>query len=526
MEITDRNEKILGKGTFGKVTSIRFRKSDGEIINAARKEIYYNEPASGFSNTREIEILLRVQGKTLVPKVLLVSIGEYSYKPRNTNLKTEFISFICEEAKYDGPNFIARAKYSMSISIKLISEIFIVLDYLHNRGICHGDIKPGNCLIYIVNGVPTLKICDFGFANYLSGNSVRPRRINTAWYRAPEIQWMLPDYKFSSDVWSAGCTAYEFLTGKVLFDGVENGNDTSLYMNEVLKHNPNEWTIDAQRHYRSANCLDEKPSVHRSYEAILITPAETGFIRRLRMSSRYDHTLDRKWQNVDAMLRKCLTYEYWSRTGPYGILGEPLFDEHREYITSTLESQTSIRYNEVITINISEEITAHKVSFFTQALNILVPHNIHISVLFHAVDLANVFLTAYPKTTLNLDNVFGCCIYFFSKYYSITTYPFEPELFFLNTYADRNLTEEEIQELDRIIYDFESLVLNKHQLLGFKTFRNGLFEMQDNYPPSLTSDQVRIMFLEFCSIRLWDDKSYRAMYRHISDKCFGTNLNA
>jgi len=66
---------------------------------------------------------------------------------------------------------------------------------------------------YINN--PQVKLCDFGTCIYF--NEYDKREIQTRYYRAPEIILGL-DYNYNCDYWSLGCTIYEMLFGKILFD--------------------------------------------------------------------------------------------------------------------------------------------------------------------------------------------------------------------------------------------------------------------------------------------------------------------
>ena len=59
------------------------------------------------------------------------------------------------------------------------------VNYLHQLGICHRDIKPQNILLDHVAGV--LKLCDFGSAKELTPSVRSISYICSRYYRAPEL---------------------------------------------------------------------------------------------------------------------------------------------------------------------------------------------------------------------------------------------------------------------------------------------------------------------------------------------------
>ena len=97
-----------------------------------------------------------------------------------------------------------------------ITQICSALDYAHERGIVHRDVKPANILI---NAAGQPKITDFGIAKFVGGTSVTQNRniIGTPTYMSPEqASGEHPDPR--SDVYSLGCMLYQMLVGKLPFD--------------------------------------------------------------------------------------------------------------------------------------------------------------------------------------------------------------------------------------------------------------------------------------------------------------------
>ncbi|ORA85346.1 Stk1 family PASTA domain-containing Ser/Thr kinase [Mycobacterium malmoense] len=104
-------------------------------------------------------------------------------------------------------------------AIEIIADACQALNFSHQNGIIHRDVKPANIMISATNAV---KVMDFGIARAIadSGNSVTQTAavIGTAQYLSPE-QARGDTVDARSDVYSLGCVLYEILTGEPPFTG-------------------------------------------------------------------------------------------------------------------------------------------------------------------------------------------------------------------------------------------------------------------------------------------------------------------
>jgi serine/threonine protein kinase len=64
-------------------------------------------------------------------------------------------------------------------------QMFYALDYLHNRGIAHRDIKPSSLLVNCQQNL--LKISDFDTAKHLLPTDISVSYMCSRYYRAPEL---------------------------------------------------------------------------------------------------------------------------------------------------------------------------------------------------------------------------------------------------------------------------------------------------------------------------------------------------
>src|SRR5215203_82965 len=97
------------------------------------------------------------------------------------------------------------------------------LDYAHRHGIIHRDVKPGNLMIIggpAGGGDMTVKLADFGIARASEQTRITQvgSVVGTAAYLAPE-QARGEEAAPSSDVYSLGVVLYQFLTGRLPYEG-------------------------------------------------------------------------------------------------------------------------------------------------------------------------------------------------------------------------------------------------------------------------------------------------------------------
>ncbi len=103
-------------------------------------------------------------------------------------------------------------------AIEVIADACQALNFSHQHGIIHRDVKPANIMISKAGAV---KVMDFGIARALAdANSVTQTAavIGTAQYLSPE-QARGEKVDARSDVYSLGCVLYEILTGEPPFTG-------------------------------------------------------------------------------------------------------------------------------------------------------------------------------------------------------------------------------------------------------------------------------------------------------------------
>ncbi|OCT70221.1 hypothetical protein XELAEV_18037142mg [Xenopus laevis] len=111
------------------------------------------------------------------------------------------------------------------------AEMICGLQFLHNEGIIHRDIKRLNILL---DDKGHVRISDFGLAkqNVFEDNTITSG-VGTLGYMAPEILQEKP-YNAAVDWWSFGVTIFEMVTGVALFAN----NDSEELIDSIIMDRP------------------------------------------------------------------------------------------------------------------------------------------------------------------------------------------------------------------------------------------------------------------------------------------------
>ncbi len=153
--------------------------------------------------------------------VIIYELGTHDGSPY---MAMEFISGESLETMVS-----SRKRMSLVDKFAIMIQMLNGLNYAHEHGIVHRDIKPGNIMV-LKDG--TVKIVDFGIAR-ISDNSMTKtgQIVGTINYMSPE-QFNGHVVDGRSDIFSAGVLFYEFLTGELPFDAPETPSVILKILNE------------------------------------------------------------------------------------------------------------------------------------------------------------------------------------------------------------------------------------------------------------------------------------------------------
>jgi serine/threonine protein kinase len=166
----------------------------------------------------------RAAGRLNHPNI--VSIYEYGEEGDIAYIAMEYI--VGTELK---EHFDRSERFRIGESANIMLQLLEALEYSHNHGVVHRDVKPSNILI-TQDG--RIKIADFGIAKIDSSELTQVGTVlGTPSYMSPE-QFMGETADRRSDLYSAGVILYQLLTGERPFTGAS----MAVIMHKILNQAP------------------------------------------------------------------------------------------------------------------------------------------------------------------------------------------------------------------------------------------------------------------------------------------------
>lgn len=150
---------------------------------------------------------------------------------------------------------------SMNDAALIISQAALGLQYAHDLGIVHRDVKPGNIL---VTPDGHAKVSDIGLASFTMSLETDPRAgklVGTADYLSPEQIRDPMHVGPLSDIYSLGCTIYYTVTGKVPFPGGDSKSKCKRHCEQTPYH-PSRFAADLSEEFVDliADMMEKDPT--------------------------------------------------------------------------------------------------------------------------------------------------------------------------------------------------------------------------------------------------------------------------
>lgn len=197
-------EAVIGRGGSGVVYRVRQTKL-GRLaaLKILEPGLAARDAAFGERLQREAQLLAQLDH----PGIL--KVYDFGERGGRFYLLCEFVEGI------DLRKLMAMGELAPSEALRLVPQICAALQYAHDRGVVHRDVKPENILIDLDGNA---KLADFGLArlvraegpgSHLTRDS---QLLGTPHYMAPE-QWRGAAVDHRADIFALGVVFYELLTG-------------------------------------------------------------------------------------------------------------------------------------------------------------------------------------------------------------------------------------------------------------------------------------------------------------------------
>lgn len=470
-----RKRYTVGRGAYSSV----YYTKEGYVI----KRNYVDKSTDFIGSVRELDILSRTKGIPYFVQLQGITIGDTPFYHRrstrrndlspiqNSYLKTDKLWFILESGSDDLFKIIHKRKkrrFTLYQIKRYMVQILLAVEYLHNSGIIHRDLKLSNILLHL--DTDNIRLIDYGLSRFHCTDGSKTPDMCTANYRAPEI-YLGYNYDYRCDVWSLGCILYELLSFKPFLS--INGSDDGL--DGLISRLPRECYQNRNMFYESDHC---KPDV----------------LKRLRLLDNVEMDLmdSNVGCDIKAMLIRCgygkddvlmdllrgmLSVSPYLRPSVTDVINHPFFDEVRDIIKDFRS-----RYYPIIRpnpfVNINNNIGRKNISsmiiwyYKNRMLFRWYQHRI----LFQTMDICDRYMNISP-------NVNTTCLFYTSLYLSIkllTTSESIPKFFSIikNPHLKTDDFYRQCEELEwDIIYQMGCLIY-RHTLYDYIDHRNDLHDIE------------------------------------------------
>lgn len=191
----------LGKGSYGYVNLIKYDK-DYFALKSMRKDKFDK-------GKNELIELVHQEKKNLASlnSPFTLKLYQVSEDANFFHFITEYVDGHTLQDLIDG-NLLCKNEY---LNKFYMSNLLIILDYLHKQKVVHRDIKPMNIMV-----APSgfLKLIDFGLSKKIKDYTYTI--IGSPYFMAPEVL-KGSGYNTSCDYWSAGVSLYKMYFNKYPF---------------------------------------------------------------------------------------------------------------------------------------------------------------------------------------------------------------------------------------------------------------------------------------------------------------------
>jgi serine/threonine-protein kinase len=218
--------QLIGRGGMGEVYRAAHLGTGGPVaIKVMDPSIRSAEDLARFRN--EAEVMARLHHPNTV------RIYDFGEEPDLSYLAMEFV-----EGR-DLYRVIRPRGQGDRLVLRVLHQVAACLAEAHAAGVVHRDVKPGNIMLVDFQGHSDfVKVIDFGIAGRIGPDAGPQPLIGTMSYLSPEQLVKGGEADARSDLYSLGIVAYELLTGRLPFEGIEHSTPPERILDAHLAGRP------------------------------------------------------------------------------------------------------------------------------------------------------------------------------------------------------------------------------------------------------------------------------------------------
>lgn len=358
-QILEKSQTVIGETLAGKYLLLDVRGEGGMAIVYRGKELGTNrivaiktlrfaDPELTGRFAREVKIHENLRHPNIVEPIDCIELPDH-----RSFFVMELLDGIDLERLLENQG---RLKTIAEIA-SVLSQIADALEYAHDQGVIHRDVKPENIILVEHAGKRTVKVLDFGVARIQDDLQRLTKTgvvLGSPAYMSPE-QCMGMKLDNRSDIYSLGVVAYELITGSLPFDA-----DSAVSMMEahcdpnVHPHPIKSFRDDIAGCAELQQALDKalRAEVHERYQSI----------------GEFKKDLDKWWRAAKAEQAK-------TEDSPFNISQSPETKPQpraKEKVVSTMQVQ-SLQHLVHQRINYAEERAVPKAGAFSRLSGFRMP---------------------------------------------------------------------------------------------------------------------------------------------------------
>ncbi|RLN07799.1 serine/threonine-protein kinase BLUS1-like isoform X1 [Panicum miliaceum] len=257
----------IGDGATAVVRRARCRPLGGEVVAVKIMNMAQRTESDVNNASEEVKTMIMIDHPNLLSAYCSFTEGEalWIVMPYMAGGSCYHLMKSSYPKGFEDENFIAF----------VLRETLKGLEYLHENGHIHRDVKAGNILLDQEKGV---KLSDFGvtaslYDSIINRHGKRKTLVGTPCWMAPEVMEQ-KDYDFKADIWSFGITALELAIGHAPFSSQPPAKVFLMTLQHAPPslHNTKEKKFTESFKSMIATCLIKDPTKRPSARKLLKHP--------------------------------------------------------------------------------------------------------------------------------------------------------------------------------------------------------------------------------------------------------------